>query len=407
MDKLKKFPKVIPCRRFGRTGLQIPVLSLGGMRFQQSWQDLNVEQIEDAPQINLEKILKTSLLHGLHHIETARHYGSSEIQLGLSLKNIADSKRILQTKVPPKEDPNEFEADLKLSFQRLGCKKIDLLAIHGINLPEHLEQTLRPGGCLEVVKKWQLQGRIGYVGFSTHASTDLIIKAIQSNSFDYVNLHWYFIRQDNELALEEAKRYDLGVFIISPTDKGGHLHTPSFELLDFCKPLHPIVFNDLFCLNDPRVHTISVGLSNLGELDLHLEAINLLGQANTLLPEIQLRLHNAALQSLGQEWLSTWHIGLPNWSETPGNINIPILLWLHNLIESWGMEGYAKARYGLLGKAGHWFPGENADIVDNEVNESDLRGALINSPWIDQIPNILRQLKLKIGGVQRRRLWSN
>lgn len=407
MDKSKIFSKVIPCRRFGRTGLHIPVLSLGGMRFQQSWQDLNVEQIEDAPQINLEKILKTSLLHGLHHIETARHYGSSEIQLGLSLKNIADSKRILQTKVPPKEDPNEFEADLKLSFQRLGCKKIDLLAIHGINLPEHLEQTLRPGGCLEVVKKWQLQGRIGYVGFSTHASTDLIIKAIQSNSFDYVNLHWYFIRQDNELALEEAKRYDLGVFIISPTDKGGHLHTPSFELLDFCKPLHPIVFNDLFCLNDPRVHTISVGLSNLGELDLHLEAINLLGQANTLLPEIQLRLHNAALQSLGQEWLSTWHIGLPNWSETPGNINIPILLWLHNLIESWGMEGYAKARYGLLGKAGHWFPGENADIVDNEVNESDLRGALINSPWIDQIPNILRQLKLKIGGVQRRRLWSN
>jgi predicted aldo/keto reductase-like oxidoreductase len=32
---------------------------------------------------------------------------------------------------------------------------LDLLAIHGINLPEHLEQTLRPGGCMEVARRWQ------------------------------------------------------------------------------------------------------------------------------------------------------------------------------------------------------------------------------------------------------------
>ena len=58
----------------------------------------------------------------------------------------------------------------------------------------------------------------------------LIVSSIESNQFDYVNLHWYFIFQDNEVALAAANRFDLGVFIISPTDKGGHLHTPSKKM---------------------------------------------------------------------------------------------------------------------------------------------------------------------------------
>ena len=46
---------------------------------------------------------------------------------------------------------------------------------------------------------------------------------------------------------------------------------------------------------------------------------------------------------------------------TPGEINLPILLWLHNLLEAWDLESYARARYRLLGSGGHWFAGSNAD----------------------------------------------
>ena len=35
----------LPCRRFGRTNLEMPVLSLGGMRFQKSWDDLKFSEI--------------------------------------------------------------------------------------------------------------------------------------------------------------------------------------------------------------------------------------------------------------------------------------------------------------------------------------------------------------------------
>ena len=167
----------------------MPVLSLGGMRFQQSWSDLPAEQITDASQTNLLLTLQRAVDHGFHHVETARHYGSSERQLGWALPDIPDPHRILQSKVPPRDDPKQFEDLLSLTFERLGHDRLELLAIHGINQPRHLDLALRSGGCLEVVRRWQKDGRIGHVGFSTHGPVDLIATACDSGAFDYVNLH--------------------------------------------------------------------------------------------------------------------------------------------------------------------------------------------------------------------------
>ena len=227
---------MLPLRRFGHTELPMPVLSLGGMRFQQSWSDLPADRITAESQTNLRATLERAVAVGFHHVETARHYGSSERQLGLLLPQVPDPARILQTKVPPQADRAAFEAELRLSFERLGVDRVDLLAIHGLNLPEHLEQTLSAGGCLDVVHRWQAEGRIGSVGFSTHGPLALILQAIESDAFDYINLHWYFIRQDNRPAIEAAIARDMGVFVISPTDKGGHLHTPAPRLLELCAP---------------------------------------------------------------------------------------------------------------------------------------------------------------------------
>ncbi|MFM7265546.1 MAG: aldo/keto reductase, partial [Cyanobium sp.] len=249
----------IPTRRFGRTGLPMPLLSLGGMRFQQSWQDVPADGLAAEGQANLRAILEAAVAAGLHHIETAHGYGSSERQLGLLLPQVPDPARILQTKVEPAADHEVFEAQLRASFQRLAVERVDLLAIHGINTPEGLEQTLRPGGTLERARRWQEAGRVGAVGFSTHAPLPLLLEAIASDRFDYVNLHWYLIRQDNRPAIEAAIARDMGVFVISPTDKGGHWHTPSARLCDLCAPLTPIVFHDLFCLSAPGIHTLSLG----------------------------------------------------------------------------------------------------------------------------------------------------
>ena len=131
----------LPVRRFGRSELPMPVLSLGGMRFQQSWSDIPATEITQESQANLRATLERAVACGFHHIETARHYGSSERQLGALMPEVPDPHRILQTKVPPHEDPAAFEAELALSFERLAVERVDLLAIHGLNLAEHFEQT--------------------------------------------------------------------------------------------------------------------------------------------------------------------------------------------------------------------------------------------------------------------------
>ncbi len=74
-------------------------------------------------------------------------------------------------------------------------------------------------------------------------------------------------------ALEEAARRDMGVFIISPNDKGGKLYTPPKKLVDLCAPLTPMQFNDLYCLARPHVHTLSIGAARPTDFDEHLAAL--------------------------------------------------------------------------------------------------------------------------------------
>ncbi|ATS18651.1 aldo/keto reductase [Parathermosynechococcus lividus PCC 6715] len=387
-------------RRFGRTNLAMPVFSCGGMRYQFSWQDVPPSTIPAENQRNLEATIQRALDLGINHIETARGYGTSEVQLGKILPRLPREKLIVQTKVGPRANARDFRENLETSLQNLGLDYIDLLGIHGINLPEHLEQVLRPGGCLEVVRQFQAQGRIRFVGFSTHGSLEVIRQAIASDVFDYVNLHWYYINQQNWPAILDAHARDMGVFIISPADKGGMLYNPPPRLSQLCAPLSPMVFNDLFCLSHPQVHTLSVGAARPSDFEAHLEVLSLLNQAEMLLPPIVARLEQAAIERLGADWYHTWHHGLPPYHHTPGEVNIPTILWLWNLAQAYDLVDYARMRYNLLGNGGHWFPGANAAHVD----QLDLSACLAKSPHRQAIPAILKSAHQLFAGAAQKRL---
>ena len=70
-----------------------------------------------------------------------------------------------------------------------GSGFIDLFAMHGINRTKEAEWILEPGGCMDVAKEFQAAGKIKHIGFSTHAMTTTTINAIETDLFDYVNLH--------------------------------------------------------------------------------------------------------------------------------------------------------------------------------------------------------------------------
>ena len=71
------------------------------MRYQQSWSDIAPETVDEAGQRNLEATILRALELGINHIETARGYGSSEMQLGYILPRLPRDKMIVQTKVAP------------------------------------------------------------------------------------------------------------------------------------------------------------------------------------------------------------------------------------------------------------------------------------------------------------------
>src|SRR5204862_3073545 len=127
----------------------------------------------------------------------------------------------------------------------------------------------KKNGCVAAARKLHAQGRIRFLGFSTHATTDIILEAVNSNEFDYLNVHWYFVNDLNWPAIQAARALDLGIFIISPNDKGGKLYDPPKKLMELCQPLKPMQFNDLYCLARPQVHTLSIGASRPTDFDDH------------------------------------------------------------------------------------------------------------------------------------------
>jgi predicted aldo/keto reductase-like oxidoreductase len=387
-------------RRFGKTELRMPVFSCGGMRYQHKWQDVGWDEVPRDGQENIERIIHRAVELGICHIETARGYGSSEMQLGPILAGLPREKLIVQTKIPPMSSPDDFVKTFDRSMDYLRLEHVDLLALHGVNNRQFLDWSLRRNGCLAAARRLQAEGRARFIGFSTHATTDVILEAVRSDGFDYINLHWYFVNELNWPVIPEAHRRDMGVFIISPNDKGGKLYQPPPKLVDFCQPLTPMQFNDLYCLSHPQVHTLSIGAAKPTDFDEHVLALNEYDRLHEIVPEIEARLRRELDRVLGREWILHWREGLPEYMDVPGQINVTEILRLWTYAKALDLVSWGKMRYNLLGNADHWFPGEHG----GRLSEVDLEPVLTGSRFRERIPSILQEAHSMLFDAPARRL---
>ena len=372
-------------RRFGKTNLDLSVFTLGTMRCLAS------------PQTTRKTIQKAFSL-GINHLETAQGYGQSESYIGQAIKDLKISREevYLTTKLSPTLDPLEMSQGIDRSLDRLQVDYLDCLAIHGINTTEHLESITNPNGCLASIHTAINQGKIRHLGFSTHGSLDLILAAIETDLFEFIELHYYYFFQGNEKAIALAAEKDMGIFIISPADKGGKLYTPPEKLEELCSPYTPLELNYRFLLSDRRITTLSVGAAAPEEL---IEPFKVCDDDYPLTEEevtVFARLKQQSETSLATDLCRQCNLCLP----CPEAINIPEILRLRNLAVAYDMQDYGQYRYGMLENAGHWFPGNKGNKC------TDCGDCLPRCPENLAIPSLLRDTHQRLKGKQRRRLWE-
>ncbi|MBC7938040.1 MAG: aldo/keto reductase [Rhizobacter sp.] len=215
-------------RNLGRSGLKVPVLSLGTgtfggtNEFFQRWGQTDVKEATRMVDICLER--------GIFFFDTANVYsqGASEEILGAAIKGKRE-KTIIATKGTFKmgEDINRQGSSrfhllsaLEDSLRRLGTDYIDLYLMHGFDSNTPIEETLK------TLDNLVTSGKVRYIGCSNFAAWQLMKSLSVSekhNLAQYIIYQGYYslIGRDYEQELMPLiKDQGLGLMVWSPLGWG-------------------------------------------------------------------------------------------------------------------------------------------------------------------------------------------
>lgn len=202
-------PAKIPTRVLGRTGIEVPILSMGVMR-------------ADNP-----GVVRAAYNSGIFHFDTAHGYqnGRNEEMLGNFFKGKPRDSFFIATKGKANYPFSDtFEKDytelLETSLRRLQMDYVDLFYAHAIRKDEEiLDERM-----INIFKKFKEEGKIRFAGFSTHDNNPgLIDAAIEAGIYDVILLSYNFKLgnlPETDAAIERGVKAGIG-FVAMKTMTGG------------------------------------------------------------------------------------------------------------------------------------------------------------------------------------------
>ncbi len=170
----------IPLRDFGRSGVKISALGMGGHHLGEAKDESTAVEI-----------IHRSVDGGITFFDCCWEYnrGKSEDWLGKGLKGLRD-KVFLMTKVCTHgRDASLAMQMLEQSLRRLQTDHLDLWQIHGVTFPNDPDLFLRPNGAAEALERAKKDGKVRFVGFTGHKDPDIHLAMLDTGfAFDAVQM---------------------------------------------------------------------------------------------------------------------------------------------------------------------------------------------------------------------------
>ena len=209
----KPGPTPLPTRKLGKTGVNIPCLTLGTGK---------------SNFVQNQIVLRNSLLRGVTCWDTAANYagGNSELGIGKYLsKNPKARKKLFIISKPtdiktPMPDAADIEKHLQTSLKRMKIEYIDLyLGIHNIDGPAQLTNELK-----EWARSAKKRKLIRLFGFSTHRNmSQCLAAAAKLNWIDTVMTTFNFRLMQNakmQTSVKACHKAGIGLIAIKTLAAG-------------------------------------------------------------------------------------------------------------------------------------------------------------------------------------------
>jgi aryl-alcohol dehydrogenase-like predicted oxidoreductase len=174
-------PDAIPLRPFGKTGVKVSAIGVGGFHI-------------GAPrdeQVGI-RIIQEALDAGINFLDNAwdYHKGRSEEIMGKALQGGRRDKAFLMTKVCTHGRGKDVAMkQLEDSLRRLQTDHLDLWQIHEVVYANDPDLHFKKGGVVEALELAKKQGKVRFVGFTGHKHPDLHLEMLKHGfPFDAVQL---------------------------------------------------------------------------------------------------------------------------------------------------------------------------------------------------------------------------